>query len=217
MCGEVDMGIQMKSKRRGGTVLIAIGLLLIAAALLITGKNLIDERKAGEAANHVLTILKEEIPAADASENPRLEQSEPPDYILNPDMEMPVVEIEGNNYIGILDIPSLELSLPVISEWNYPSLRLSPCRYSGSAYAGNFTIAGHNYSTHFGSLKNLQAGDLIRFTDVKGRSFLYQVQTIETLEPTAIEDMLSDEWDLTLFTCTSGGQARVTVRCLKAD
>ena len=58
MCGEVDMGIQMKSKRRGGTVLIAIGLLLIAAALLITGKNLIDERKAGEAANHVLTILK---------------------------------------------------------------------------------------------------------------------------------------------------------------
>ncbi len=24
-----------------------------------------------------------------------------------------------------------------------------------------------------------------------------------------------NEWDLTLFTCTSGGQARATVRCLK--
>ena len=205
------------SKRRGGTALIAIGLLLIAAALFIVGKNLLDERKAGETASHILTILKEEIPAADASENLGLDQPEPPDYILNPDMEMPVVEIEGNDYIGILDIPSLKLSLPVISEWNYPRLRLSPCRYSGSAYAGNFTIAGHNYSTHFGSLKNLKSGDQIRFTDVKGRSFLYEVQTVETLEPTAIEDMLSNDWDLTLFTCTSSGQARVAVRCLKTN
>lgn len=39
-----------------------------------------------------------------------------PDYILDPDREMPTVEIDGNTYIGTLDIPSLELSLPVMSE-----------------------------------------------------------------------------------------------------
>ena len=63
----------------------------------------------------------------------------------------------------------------------------------------------------------MKAGDQIRFTDIKGRSFFYEVQTVETLEPTAVEDMLNDEWDLTLFTCTSGGQARIAVRCLKVD
>ena len=140
-----------------------------------------------------------------------------PDYILNPDMEMPTAEIEGHYYIGILEIPSLELSLPVMDEWSYPNLKLAPCRYSGSAYNGNFTIAGHNYSTHFGPVRNLEAGDQVIFTDVKGRSFVYEVQTIETLEPTDIEDMLSDEWNLTLFTCTSSGQTRIAIRCLRAD
>lgn len=207
----------MKRKRRGGTILIAAGLLLIAAALFLVGKNLFDEHKAGETASHVLTILKEEMPSAEILENPELDQAEPPDYILNPDMEMPVIEVEGNSYIGVLEIPSFGLSLPTMSEWSYPRLKLSPCRYSGSAYTGNFTIAGHNYSTHFGPLKNLKSGDQIRFTDVNGRSFLYEVQTVETLEPTAIEDMLSDEWDLTLFTCTSSGQARIAVRCLKVN
>lgn len=44
-----------------------------------------------------------------------------PDYMLCPDMEMPVKTIEGVDYIGILTIPALELELPVISEWSYPT------------------------------------------------------------------------------------------------
>ena len=42
------------------------------------------------------------------------------DYLLNPNMEMPEVEIDGNDYIGTLSIPALELSLPVMSQWSYP-------------------------------------------------------------------------------------------------
>lgn len=199
-----------------------IGLLLIAASLFLIGYNLYDEYRAGESAKDILSVLREEIPdstAAVSSARAGLKQdlAELPDYILNPDMEMPVSEIDGYYYIGILEFPSLELSLPVMSEWSYQNLRFAPCRYSGSAYTGNFTIAGHNYRTHFGPVRNLEAGDQVIFTDIKGRSFFYEVQAVETLEPTAVEDMLSDEWDLTLFTCTSSGQARVTVRCLKID
>lgn len=128
----------------------------------------------------------------------------------------PTAEIDGYYYIGILEIPSLELSLPVMSEWSYQNLKFAPCRYSGSAYTGNFTIAAHNYSTHFGPVRDLEAGDQVIFTDIKGRRFFYEVETVETLEPTAIEDMLSDEWDLTLFTCTFSSQARVA-RALLED
>mgnify|MGYP005805684489 FL=1 len=201
----------MRGKRKIGTFFIITGLLLIVAALSLIGYNLLDNYRAEQAAKHVLTALQEQM--ADEGVEGNLELS---DYILKPDMEMPEVEIDGNYYIGILDMPSLGLSLPIISEWSYPNLRISPCRYSGSAYTGNFTIAGHNYTTaHFGPIRNLAAGDQIIFTDVEGRRFLYEVQVVEILEPTAVEDMLNDEWDLTLFTCTPGGQARTTVRCLK--
>ena len=59
-----------------------------------------------------------------------------PDYVLYPNMEMSVETINGIDFIGVLRIPTLELELPVISEWNYPNLKSAPCRYSGSAYHG---------------------------------------------------------------------------------
>ena len=37
----------------------------------------------------------------------------------------------------------------------------------------------------------------------------------ETLEPTDLEGMEAGDWDMTLYTCTVGGQSRVTVRFLR--
>ena len=126
---------------------------------------------------------------------------------------MPTVSFDGNDYIGRVDIPSLGLSLPVISEWSYPRLKIAPCRYTGSAYLDNLIIAAHNYSSYFGNLNRLNTGDTVTFTDVDGNQFTYAVSLIEDLPGTAIEEMQAGEWDLTLFTCTLGGRSRVTVRC----
>lgn len=212
----------MKRKSKAGTILISTGLLLLAAALLLVGYNLVDEYRAGQTANHVLEALQQQMPEPISddlrtTENSILEQTELPDYVLNPDMEMPTQEMEGNDYIGVLEISSLELSLPVMNEWSYPRLKLAPCRYSGSAYTGNLVIAAHNYRTHFGPIKNLTVGAQVTFTDVKGRRFSYEVSAVETIEATSVEDAVSNAWDLTLITCTPGGQARVAVRCLRAD
>ena len=51
------------------------------------------------------------------------------------------------------------------------------------------------------------------FTDLDGMRYCYQVVKVETLEPTAVEEMSAGKYDLTLFTCTYGGASRVTVRC----
>ena len=51
------------------------------------------------------------------------------------------------------------------------------------------------------------------FTDADGNVFSYEVDTIETVGGTDIEKMESGDWDLTLFTCTTGGKARAAVRC----
>lgn len=96
-------------------------------------------------------------------------------------------------------------------------LRRTPCRYSGSAYRDDLILLAHNYESHFGRLKSLSPGDAVLFTDADGNEFAYEVLELEMLRPTAVEDMTAGDWDLTLFTCTLGGQARVTVRCLRTD
>ena len=203
--------------------MITIGLLLIAAALFLVSYNLYDELRAEQAAKQAATQLDAYLPAEAAPEAPMdpVEDQDPlvrdertviPDYVLSPNMEMPVETINGIDFIGVLRIPALELELPIISEWNYPNLKSAPCRYSGSAYLNNLIVCGHNYTSHFGNLKNLCEGDIATFTDMDGNVFTYKMVERETLLPTSIDAMESGEWDLTLFTCTVGGQSRVTIR-----
>ena len=200
------------------------GLLLITAALLLTGYNLWDEGRAAASAGDILEQIVPVLQAdSDASgSEPDMSDATPqdqtvPDYILNPDMDMPTTTIEGHEYIGVLTIPALNLSLPVMSDWSYPKLKIAPCRYQGSAYTDDLIIAGHNYRTHFGGLNTLSTGDQVVFTDVDGNQFVYAVVEIEVLMNTDVERMETGDWDLTLFTCTLGGKNRVTVRCEKVD
>lgn len=134
----------------------------------------------------------------------------------DPDREMPVVIADGDEYIGVLEIPTLNLKLPVQSEWSYQNLRISPCRYTGSAYNGTLVIAAHNYPSHFGNIGDLHINDLVRLTDAEGTRIDYRVIALDILSPTDIEDMTEcPACDLTLFTCTLGGSSRVTVRCVR--
>ena len=100
-----------------------------------------------------------------------LPEQEVPDYVLVPQMKMPEETVDGIAYIGVLEIPDLGLNLPVASNWSYPLLRQTPCRYTGSAYTNDLVIAAHNYDKHFGGLKNLQIGDSVTFTDMDGDVF----------------------------------------------
>lgn len=195
----------MKAKR--GTVWINAGLLLIAAALFLSVYNEWESREARDSARQVIAQLCDELPT---------EAGEPTTL---PDVrrEMPVKTINGRDYIGVLSIPSLELELPVISQWDYPALKVAPCRYSGSLYQDNLIICAHNYASHFGKLKELQPGDIVLFTDMDEHVVTFQMVERETLNPMDAEGMEAGDWDLTLFTCTIDGQTRVTIRLERVE
>lgn len=202
------------------------GLLLIAAALCLVVYNVMEAKSAAKYAQEAVRQLEELIPVRSkaqithSEEQPAevIEETETvQDYILDSEMEMPIVQIDGYDYIGLLEIPLLDISLPVMNDWSYPQLKLSPCRYTGSVYLDNMIIAAHNYAYHFGGLKSLSIGDIVLFTDVDGNQFSYTVSEIEQLGPNAVEEMESGDWELTLFTCTIGGKYRVTVRCERAE
>ena len=176
--------------RRIGTLCVILGSLCILAAGLLLGHNLREEHRAAAATQQLLPAVVQRIGQSPA----------------------PTVSLDGEEYLGVLSLPTLALELPVISQWSYPRLKTEPCRYCGSAYSNNLVIAAHNYPSHFGALKDLQTGDEVVLTDMDGNVFLYQVSLTEVLNPDDVDGM-TDGWDLTLFTCTIGGQFRVAVRC----
>jgi len=125
--------------------------------------------------------------------------------------------IDSYGYLGIIMIPSLNLELPVMSEYDDDRLKIAPVRYYGSVYTNDLIICAHSYKTHFGNLGKLHQEDIIIFTDIKGKSYVYNVLEIEILEKDDIIEMIDNEFDLTLYTCTSDGNSRITVRCNRVD
>lgn len=205
----MKMNSKKKSGGRLGKSLIILGLLLIATALFLTCKNIWDISKAGADSNSVLDKL---VPIIEDATGPSAEE-EVPDYILNPEMDMPVKVIDGVEYIGTISIEKTGVTLPIALELNRKNLKTSPCRYKGSAYKDDLIIAAHNYPSHFGKIKYLEIGDAVVIKDMDGNEFDYQVVSSEILKGTDIEQMMEGDWDLTVFTCTIGGRNRVTVRC----
>lgn len=197
----------MSKSKKFGIALMILGMLCVSAALLLFFSNQQEDQQAGNSVDLVLPQLIEHI--AEEETEPPVEETE----AVYASEEMTEVIIDGYAYIGYVSIPTLDLYLPVMSQWDYPSLKIAPCRYTGSTKTDDLTICAHNYARHFGGIKNLSAGDEADFTDMDGVVIRYQVVSVEILEPTAVEDMTDSGYDLTLFTCTYGGASRVTVRC----
>ena len=196
---------------RGGfrKVLILLAVLLLAAAGLLVAANLRQQSVAGETSREVVAQLAEALPEGETQPG----ETEIPTYQRDQLMDMPGKIIDGTSYIARLEIPALELDLPVISDTTDSNLRKAPCRYAGSAYRDDLVIGAHNYSTHFGRLSKLSYGDVVRVVDMEGNAFAYRVADIEILQPEQVDDLLGGSWPLTLYTCTPGGQSRITVRC----
>lgn len=192
----------MKKKSK---ILISLGLIFVALAIGIIGYNLFATVRAKTDSEKILRQLSEI--------NVSTQMKQYPEYMLNPNMKMPVRNIDGVECIGILYIPSLNLELPVQSEWSLDKLLRTPCRYYGSVYLNNMVICAHNYYYHFGRFTKLSIGDEVIFIDTEKNEFKYKVSDILILDPYSVEEMKNGNSGLTLFTCTLGGRTRITVRC----
>jgi sortase A len=207
------------TRKKMGIACMILGAALVCAALALFLWNQREASQADQTAQQVLEQVKAEIPDGDGDEPTQEKTSSVGSY--NPtepvDPTMTEVEIDGRMYIGYLSIPSLGLELPVQSQWSYPNLKISPCRYYGSTKTNDLVIAAHNYARHFGQLTQLGIGDLVYFTDMDGVVSTYQVEEINILAPTDVEEMTDGGYALTMFTCTYGGKSRVTVRCSRME
>jgi len=204
--------------KKSGIIFVTMGAVLMLSALLLFLYNGYEERRAGQEAE----LLLDDIQSAIAEEtDPTMqpteveiditENTEPADTLP---AEMPVVMIDGYEYIGYVSIPDLELELPVMAEWDYNRLKIAPCRHFGSSRTDDLVIAAHNYKTHFGSLSSLEIGAEVIFTDMDGIVNRYTLmKEPETLAPDAVDAVQNSGYDLVLYTCTPGGATRVVAFC----
>lgn len=210
----------MKNKLR--IFFITCGTMLILSALFLCIYNIKQDQKASEESHKILSELKAIIPqptTKEADTPPKDEPfANPADDLFAPyetEPEAKPIEIDGAYYCGIITIPSLDIELPVADSWSYAALNISPCRYSGSVGTKDLIIAAHNFSSHFGRISELNAQDEIIFTDTNGTQHRFRTYLIMNIDGYDIDEMFSgssEDWDLTIFTCTLSGKSRVAVR-----
>lgn len=206
--------------KKMGIAIVAVGAVLILSALLLLLYNRYEDAHAGQEAENLLTDIEAAI-AAQTTDTPAATMPNKGGNTATPsptalDPEMPVVTLDGYEYVGYVEIPVLALKLPVMADWDYTRLKVAPCRQFGSSRTDDLVIAAHNYESHFGHLKDLSVGDTVTFTDMEGIVNTYSVEKIETLNPNEVDAVQNSGYDLVLYTCTKGGKTRVTVFCNRA-
>ena len=198
-----------------GIVCVILGVLCLLGAVGLLAYNRWERENAAQTSQTLLDDVQQAMETGAISEP--ASEGVTQDVEENLLAEMATVKVEGDDCIGVLSVPVLELELPVLTDWSYKKLKKAPCLYYGSCYETDFVIAAHNYQSHFGRLSQLQAGDLVVFTDVYGTAHYYEVVLLETLPKEATEEMITSGFDLSLYTCTPGGGSRVTVRCNRME
>lgn len=206
-------------RKIAGILFMLLGSALIAGALILLLSNRQEDHHAGELSNLMIIQIQEEIREIQPTQGATEEyiDNTPVELLKPEDLLMTERDVNGYSCIGYVEIPELNIQLPVISDWSLPKLKVSPCRYHGTTRGEDLVIMAHNYKKHFGKISTLTEGSIVKFTDMDGKLWEYQVVAKDILNPTDVEELISGEYDLTLFSCTPGGKQRVTIRCDKIE
>ena len=132
------------------------------------------------------------------------------------DSVMPVLEINGADYVALLEIPSQGVVLPVADQWNSMGLSNSPARFSGSAYDKSLVIGGVDHPRQFGFCDEIEHDAVLNITDMTGAQFSYIVSRIDRSKHAQTQWLQNEEYDLTLFCRSAYSIEYIAVRCILA-
>ena len=117
---------------------------------------------------------------------------------------------ENLSIIGIIEIPSIGINYPIISNVSEEYLKIAPCRFYGPLpnQIGNMCIAGHNYNNYkfFSRIKNLNLNDKINIYDLSGTKVVYSVYKkyeINSNDFSCTNQNTNGRKELTLITCNN--------------
>ena len=151
---------------------------------------------------------EQEAEENEEQENTQLQNTE---YVAN----------NGVTYVteSILNIPSLGINYPVLSETSEYLLNISLNKFWGPSpnEVGNYCIVGHNYTNKkmFGKLSEINFGDIVELSIPNGETVNYQVYNKFVVEPDDVSctsQLTNGQREVTLITCTNHGKQRLVVK-----
>lgn len=177
-------------------------------ALLILFSCLILLGSEGIAAYH--RHAAREIVGQIESRLPGPREGDPKNYS---DAAMPVLQLGGSDFVGILEIPAFGVSLPIGNTWGRSEASRYPCRFQGSAYDSSLILGGIDKKGQLDFCGKLDLGDRIIVTDMTGTEFSYEVIRIDRRKAADSSTLTESESHLTLFARNTTSAGYIIVRC----
>ena len=189
-------------RKRKIPILLVLGIILVVISFsVIVGLQIRTHIGANES-RRVVTRMSELLPERTVGV---------PEISSNPNM--PILEINDIDYAALIEIPSLNLSLPVADVWNSQKLYNSPARFYGSCYDHSLVIGGADNSYQFSFCDKIDNGTVIIVTDMTGTQFSYIVSRVDRSKSAESNWLISRDYDLTLFCRDALSMEYVAVRC----
>lgn len=121
--------------------------------------------------------------------------------------------------IGSIEIPSIQINYPILSDTNDELLKIAPCRFYGPYpnKVGNLCIAAHNYDDNrfFSNLYRLNIGDKINIYDSNNYLISYYIYAKYEIDKNDTSCTLQNTYgkkEITLVTCNNLNGNRLIVK-----
>jgi len=124
---------------------------------------------------------------------------------------MPVLSIDGTDYIGIIAVPAYKTELPVASVWNEKNSKRLVTRYCGTLQENNLVLGADNAYGLFDFSKEITKDDKVFFTDTEGIIYTYIVEDVIRTTKLSSEKLAYD--GLTIFVRSKASKDVIIVYC----
>ena len=121
--------------------------------------------------------------------------------------------------IGVIEIPKINISYPILSNVSDELLKIAPCKISGPMpnEMGNLCIAGHNYENYkfFSKVPNLNVNDEIIIYNLNGNKqtyLVYDKYEVDILDLSPLQESKGIPKQITLITCNNKNRNRIIVK-----
>lgn len=189
--------------KRSGKVIFILGCLLIAFSMVLLFLLQVQAKRAKRTNIEIVQIMETIL-------SDRREGVKNPEW----ETEMPILELQGEDFIALLEIPSYGLKLPVCDIWDKGKVMSYPCRFRGNAYDGSLVVGGYDQPGQFDFFERIQNGTQVTVTDMTGTTFSYVVELVERSSSAQAEILNDEEADLTLFVRDAQLLEYILLRCV---
>lgn len=188
--------------RRNGKLFFAAGCLLVLCSVALLAFFRFRTEQARKTTAEIVQTLESILPARREGVMDSFQ-----------DMDMPALELDGEDFVAVVDIPAFGVTLPVCARWDEGKVTSYPCRFWGTVYDGSLIVGGYDQPGQFDFFDRIPDGAVVTVTDMTGGEFTYAVERVERSRSAQAEVLMDDTADLTLFVRDAYLLEYIILRC----